>query len=150
MTDLGAIFLHPSLSRGGISTKGAIPVSTNERKLPERTRGRLRAEFIQDSEVEKFVMLHKISWTACCFGIRTLLKQYNCYESAIIWYANHQYLAQYSDIINNLQVIPLMFCNYAVRSCRSCLVDFRFRAVGNWKEYGCSGPRHRLKYGTRA
>ena len=36
-------------------------------------------------------------------GIRTFLKQYNCYESATIWYTDHQYLAQYSEIINNLQ-----------------------------------------------
>ena len=76
-------------------------------------------EFIplKKSEVGSFTLLHKISWTACCFGIRSLLKQYNCYESATIWYTYHQYLAPYSEIINNLQEIPLMFCNYAVRSC---------------------------------
>ena len=67
--------------------------------------------------VGSFILLHKISRTACCFGIRTFLKQYNCHESANIWYTNHQYLAQYSEIINNLQEIPLIFCNYAVRSC---------------------------------
>ena len=67
--------------------------------------------------VGSFILLHKISRTACCFGIRTFLKQYNCYESATIWYTDHQYLAQYSEIINNLQEIPIIFCNYAVRSC---------------------------------
>ena len=67
--------------------------------------------------VGSFILLHKISRTACCFGISTFLKQYSCYESATIWYADNQYLAQYSEIINNLQEIPLLFCNYAVRSC---------------------------------
>ena len=67
--------------------------------------------------VGSFILLHKISGTACCFGIRTFLKQYKCYVSATIWYTDHQYLAQYSEIINNLQEIPLIFCNYAVRSC---------------------------------
>ena len=67
--------------------------------------------------VGSFILLHKISWTACCFGLRTFLKQYKCYVSATIWYTDHQYLAQYSEIINNLQEIPLIFCNYAVRSC---------------------------------
>ena len=62
-------------------------------------------------------MLHKISRTACSFGIRTFLKQYSCYESATIWYTDHQYLAQYSEIIKNLLEIPLIFCNYAVRWC---------------------------------
>ena len=68
-------------------------------------------------EVGSFILLHKISRTACCFRIRTFLRQYNFYESANIWYTDHQYLAQYSEIINNLQEIPLIFCNYAVRSC---------------------------------
>ena len=69
--------------------------------------------------VGSFILLHKISGTACCFGIRTFLKQYKCYVSATIWYTDHQYLAQYREIhvINNLQEIPLIFCNYAVRSC---------------------------------
>ena len=77
------------------------------------------SEFVplKKREVGSFILLHKISRTACYFGIRTFLKQYNCYESATIWYTDHQYLAQYSDIINNLQEIPLIFCNYAVRSC---------------------------------
>ena len=77
------------------------------------------SEFVplKKREVGSFILLHKISRTACCFGIRTFLKQYNCYESATIWYTDHQYLAQYSEIINNLQEIPLIFCNYAVRSC---------------------------------
>ena len=78
------------------------------------------------------------SLTSYCFGIRTFLKQYSCYER---WYIDHQYLAQYRKIINNLQEIPLIFCNYAVRSCETwrkgpgqspcneCLVDFRFRAI---------------------
>ena len=77
------------------------------------------SEFVplKKREVGSFILLHKISRTACCFGIRTFLKQYDCYESATIWYTDHQYLAQYSEIINNLQEIPLIFCNYAVRSC---------------------------------
>ena len=77
------------------------------------------SEFVplKKRQVGSFILLHKISRTACCFGIRTFLKQYNCYESATNWYTDHQYLAQYSDIINNLQEIPLIFCNYAVRSC---------------------------------
>ena len=77
------------------------------------------SEFVplKKREVGSFILLHKISRTACYFGIRTFLKQYNCYESATNWYTDHQYLAQYSEIINNLQEIPLIFCNYAVRSC---------------------------------
>ena len=77
------------------------------------------SEFVplKKREVGSFILLHKISRTACCFGIRTFLKQYNCYESATNWYTDHQYLAQYSEIINNLQEIPLILCNYAVRSC---------------------------------
>ena len=54
----------------------------------------------------KFILLHKSSRTACSFGIRTFLKQYSCYESATIWYTDHQYLAQYSEVINNLPEIP--------------------------------------------
>ena len=77
------------------------------------------SEFVplKKREVGSFILLQKISRIACCFGIRTFLKQYNCYESATIWYTDHQYLAQYSEIINNLWEIPLIFCNYAVRSC---------------------------------
>ena len=45
---------------------------------------------LKKSEVGSFTLLHKISWTACCFGICTLFKQYNCYESAIISYTDHQ------------------------------------------------------------
>ena len=77
------------------------------------------SEFVplKKRQVGSSILLHKISRTACCFGIRTFLKQYSCYESATNWYTDHQYLAQYSDIINNLQEIPLIFCNYAVRSC---------------------------------
>ena len=79
----------------------------------------LGSEFVplKKRQVGSFILLHKISRTACCFGICTFLKQYNCYESTTIWYTDHQYLAQYSEIINNLQEIPLIFCNYAVRSC---------------------------------
>ena len=67
------------------------------------------SEFVplKKREVGSFILLHKISRTACCFGIRTFLKQYNCYESATNWYTDHQYLAQYSEIINNLQEIPI-------------------------------------------
>ena len=77
------------------------------------------SEFVplKKRQAGSFILLHKISRTACCFGIRTFLKQYSCYESATNWYTDHRYLAQYSDIINNLQEIPLIFCNYAVRSC---------------------------------
>ena len=77
------------------------------------------SEFVplKKRKVGSFIPLHKILWTVCCFGIRTFLKQYNCYENATIWYTDHQYLAQYSEIINNLQEIPLIFCNYTVRSC---------------------------------
>ena len=76
------------------------------------------SEFVllKKRKVGSFILLHKISWTACCFGIRTFLKQYSCYESATIWYTDHQYLAQCSEMINNLPEIPLIFCNYAVRS----------------------------------
>ena len=77
------------------------------------------SEFVplKKREVGSFILLHKISRTACCFGIRTFLKQYSCYESATIWYTDHRYLAQYSEMINNLSEMPLIFCNYAVRSC---------------------------------
>ena len=70
------------------------------------------SEFVplKKRRVGSFILLHKISRTACCFGIRTFLKQYSCYESATIWYTDHQYLAQYSEIINNLPEIPLIFC----------------------------------------
>ena len=82
------------------------------------------SEFVplKKHEVGSFILLYKISRTACCFGIRTSLKQNNCYESATIWYTDHWYLAQYSEIINNLQEMPLIFCNYAVHSC------------GNWRK----------------
>ena len=66
------------------------------------------------SEVGSFTLLHKISRTACYFGTLTLLKKYNCHESATIWYTDHQNLAQYSEIIDCLQEIPLRLCNYAV------------------------------------
>ena len=77
------------------------------------------SEFVplKKREVGSFILLHKISRTACCFGIRTFLKQYSCYASTTTWYTGHRYLAQYSEIINNLPEIPLIFCNYAVRSC---------------------------------
>ena len=106
--------------------------------LPERTRGRpwgrlrVRIRSIEKSEVESFTLLHKISRAACYFGIRTLLKQYHCYESATIWYTDHQYLAKYSEIITNLQEIPHMFCNYAVHSC------------GTWRKGPGQSPRNVL------
>ena len=77
---------------------------------------------LKKGEDGSFTLLHKISRTACCFGIRTLLKQYDCYESATIWYTDHQYLAQYSEIINNLQEIPLMF---AIMLCARVGLDVR-------------------------
>ena len=83
---------------------------------PAAGRLRVRIRSIEKSEVGNFILLHKISRTVCCFGICTHLKQCNCYESATIWYTDHQYLPPYSEIINNLQGI-LMFCSYAVRSC---------------------------------
>ena len=116
--------------------------------------------FQKKREVGSFILRHKISRTACCFGIRTFLKQYNCHESATIWYSDHQYLTQYSEIINNLQETPLLFCNYAVHSSGTWrkgpgesprnVVDFRFKAISNINEYGCLWPRHRLKCGTYA
>ena len=98
--------------RGGVTRTDPRPaVSTGEAGWG--------SEFVplKKRQAGSFILLHKISRTACCFGIRTFLKQYSCYESATNWYTDHQYLAQYSDIINNLQEIPLIFCNYAVRSC---------------------------------
>ena len=92
------------------------------------------SEFVplKKHEVGSFTLLHKISRNPCCFGIRTFLKQYDCYESATIWYTDHQYLAWYSEIINNLQEIPLIFCNYAVRSC------------GTWRKGPGQSPRNVL------
>ena len=77
------------------------------------------SEFVslKKHEIGSFILLHKISRTACCFGICTFLKQYSCYESATIWHIDHQCLTQYSEIINNLPEMPLIFCNYAVRLC---------------------------------
>ena len=144
------------------------PCLTLARTLPERTEAGREAgwgsEFVplKKREVGSFILLHKISRTACCCGIRTFLKQYYCYESANIWYTDHQYLAQYSEIINNLQEMPLIFCNYAVRSCGTsrkgpgqspCNVlsisDLELR-IRNWNEHWCLWPRYRLKCGTHA
>ena len=77
------------------------------------------SEFVplKKPEVGSFILLHKISRTACCFGICIILKRYSCYESATIWCTDHQYLAQYCEIINNLQEMPLIFCDYVVRPC---------------------------------
>ena len=85
------------------------------RRLPSYNN--CNGDIILEMEGRNFILLHKILRTACCFGIRTFLKQYNCYESATIWYTDHQYLARYSEIINDLQEMPLIFCSYAVRSC---------------------------------
>ena len=92
------------------------------------------SEFVplKKSQVESFTLLHKISRTAYCLEICTLVKQYNCYESAIIWYTDHQYLAQYSEVINNLQEIPVMFRNYTVRSC------------GTWRKWPGQSPHNVL------
>ena len=78
---------------------------------------RVRIRSIEKKELANFVLLHKFPRTSCCFRIHPILKQCYCYESATIWYTDHQYSAQYSEIINNLQEIHLMFCNDAVRSC---------------------------------
>ena len=77
------------------------------------------SEFVplKKRKVGSFILLYKISRTLWCFGMRTFLKQYSCYASATIWYTDHQYLAQCGEIINNLPQIPLIFCNYAMRSC---------------------------------
>ena len=90
-----------------------------------------------------------------CFGILvcTLLKQYNCYESATIWYTYHQYLAPYSEIINNLQEIPLMFCNHAVCSCGTwhkgpSQTPRNVLLISDLELHGCLWPRHRLKCST--
>ena len=58
------------------------------------------SEFVplKKRKVGSFILLHKISRSACCFGIRPFLKQYSCYESATIWYTDHQYLTQYSPV----------------------------------------------------
>ena len=74
------------------------------------------SEFVplKKRKVGSFIPLHKISRTPWCFGMRTFLKQYGCYASATIWYTDQQYC---SEVINNLPQIPLIFCNYAVRSC---------------------------------
>ena len=121
------------------------------------------SEFVplKKRQAGSFILLHKISRTACCFGIRTFLKQYSCYESATNWYTDHQYLAQYSDIINNLQEIPLIFCNYAVRSCGTwrkgpgqspcnglSISDLELYVTET--STGVCDPRHRLKCGTHA
>ena len=99
----------------GFNTAGEV-TRTDPRPAVRRAEGPNSFHW-KKREVRSFILLHKISRTACCFGICTFLKWYNCYESATIWYTDHQYLAQYSEIINNLQGIPLIFCNYAVRSC---------------------------------
>ena len=108
------LITHPCIS----SSYSAEYVSSyaSDPNGPEAGRG---SELVplKKREVGSFILLHKIPRTACCFGIRTFLKQYSCYESATIWYTDHQYLAQYSEIINNLPEIPLIFCSYAVRSC---------------------------------
>ena len=121
------------------------------------------SEFVplKKRQAGSFILLHKISRTAYCFGIRTFLKQYSCYESATNWYTDHQYLAQYSDIINNLQEIPLIFCNYAVRSCGTwrkgpgqspcnglSISDLELYVTET--STGVCDPRHRLKCGTHA
>ena len=85
-------------------------------QLPEWTRGQpgdqlsVRIRSIEKIEVGSFI-LHKMSY---CFGICTLLKQYHCYESLAIRYTD-QYLAQYSEISNNIEGISLIFCHSAVR-----------------------------------
>ena len=88
------------------------------------------SEFVplKKREVESFTLLHKNSRAARYFGIRTPLKQYHCYESANIPYTDLQYLAQYREIINNLQEMPLMFCHYAVRYC------------GTWRKWPGQSP----------
>ena len=87
------------------------PISAKSIAYPNEIRS------FEKSEFGSFTLLHKISLIACCFDIRTLFNQYNCYESATTWYTDHQFWAQYSDIIDHLQEIPLMFCSYAVHSC---------------------------------
>ena len=99
------------------SPAGLKVIRTDPRPTVKPAEGRSEFVPLKKSEVGSFTLLHKISRIACCFGIRTLLKQYNCYESATIWYTDYQYLAQYSEIINNMQEIPLMFCYYAACSC---------------------------------
>ena len=78
---------------------------------------RVRIRSMKKTWSWKFYPAAQIPRTACCFGILIFLKQYSCYESATIWYTDHQYFAQYSEIINYLPEIPPKFCNYAVRSC---------------------------------
>ena len=98
--------------------------------LPERTRGqpwgrlRVRIRSIEKTWSWKFYPAAQNFTNHMLFRNTHIFKKYNCYESTTIWYTDHQYLAQYSEIINNLQEIPLKFCNYAVGSC------------GTW----CKGP----------
>ena len=93
------------------------------------------SEFVplKKREVGSFILLHKISRTPCGFGIRTFLKQYNCYESATIWYTDHQYLAQYvqrnnQQSVRNTSYILQLCCALVWETSTQCL----------W-------PRHRLK-----
>ena len=93
--------------------------------LPERTRGRpwgqlrVRIRSIEKTWSWKFYPAAENFTNRMLSRNTNIFKQYNCYESATTWYTDHQYLAQYCEIINNLQEIPLIFCNYAVRSCRT-------------------------------
>ena len=127
--------------------------------LPERTRGRpwgrlrVHIHFIKKWSWEFYPAVPNFT-NARCFGIRTHLKQYHCYESATIRYPGRQYLSQFNEIINNLQEMPFVFCHYAVRSCgtwrkgpgqspRNVLSISNFWPWRNQNELGCFWPRHR-------
>ena len=99
---------------------------------------------LKKRQVGSFILLQKISWTACCFGIPTFLKQYNCYESATIWYTDHQYLAQYSEIINNLHEIPLIVHRICHKySIFSLYMEYRYRNNAKMAHTGWYGGSER-------
>ena len=91
--------------------------------LPERTKvrpwGRLRVRIhsIEKTWSWKFYSAAQNFTNRMLYWEYAVLKQYSCNESATIWYIDHQYLAQYTKIMKNLPEMPLIFCNYAVRSC---------------------------------
>ena len=111
------VLIYASLCLLGVWHQLILPITRTDPRPAVRSAEGPNSFHWKKCGVGSFMLRHKISRTACCFGIRTFLKQYGCYENVTIWYTDHQYFAQYSEIINNLQWIPLIFCNYAVRSC---------------------------------
>ena len=70
-----------------------VTVTPTDPRLAVRPAERVRIRSIEKNIVGCFNLLHKTWRTTCCFGIRTILKQHNCYESATISYTDHQYSA---------------------------------------------------------